>query len=271
MHGSNGPPTSTRPTLAKQRGIYLERAAPEALTAHVACLWSHHMPEGPPVPMAVVPDGCVDILWSQHGLVVAGPDRTAAFPVIAPGTTVVGLRFRPGVAASFLRTSLSDMTGQVVPLDAFWGKTGRELDARLREAPDASHRTEILAEAVLQRLSSVVPPPDDVAACLAHLRQNQGAPDNPIHALAAATGTSERTLRRRCHEHFGYGAKTLDRILRLQRFLKACRSEPSLTLGTLALEAGYADQAHLSREARELTSLSPAEIRRQLGGHRRAA
>ncbi|MNT79202.1 transcriptional activator FtrA [compost metagenome] len=124
---------------------------------------------------------------------------------------------------------------------------------------------------MLERLPAVSPPSGDIAATLAHLRPSHGSSDNPIRALAAVTGTSERTLRRRCHEHFGYGAKTLDRILRLQRFLGACQRDPSATLGLLALDAGYADQAHLSREARQLTSLSPAEIRRQLVSDRRAA
>ncbi|OCO99045.1 MULTISPECIES: helix-turn-helix domain-containing protein [unclassified Ensifer] len=266
MDGSGGPLT-----LAKQRGIYHERAAPPALSRHIECLWSHQMPEGPTARIAVVPDGCVDILWSDHSLVVVGPDRTAAFPVIAPGTTVSGLRFRPGVAASFLRTRLSEITGNVVPLDAFWGKAARELDAKLHEATGTTRRAEILAETVLHRLAAVSPPPTDVAACLAHLGQHRPSADNPIRSLAATTGTSERTLRRRCHEHFGYGAKTLDRILRLQRFLAACRTEASENLGFLALDAGYADQAHLSREAKELTSLSPAEIRRQLGKDRLAA
>lgn len=270
MDGTCRPLTHKSLTLAKQRGIYREHAPPEALGRHVECLWSHQMPEGPPAPIAVVPDGCVDILWSDRGLVVAGPDRTAAFPVIASGAKVIGLRFRPGVAASFLRTSLSQITGQVVPLDAFWGKAARELDARLHDAPDAS-RADILATAALERSSAASPPPGDVAAALAYLAQGHDSSDNPIRALAAATGTSERTLRRRCHEHFGYGAKTLDRILRLQRFLGACQREPSAALGLLAFDAGYADQAHLSREARELTSLSPAEIRRQLSVDRQAA
>ncbi|MBK5565558.1 helix-turn-helix domain-containing protein [Ensifer sp. SSB1] len=264
-------PTLAKPTLAKQRGIYRERAAPGALGGHVECLWSHRMPDAPPAPMAVVPDGCVDILWSDRGLVIAGPDRVAALPVIAGGANIVGLRFRPGVAASFLRTSLSEITGQIVPLDVFWGKEGRELDARLQDAPDTTRRADILADAVLRRLPAVSPPPGDVAVTLAYLRQSPDSPDHPIRALATATGTSERTLRRRCHEHFGYGAKTLDRILRLQRFLGACQREPSATLSLLALDAGYADQAHLSREARQLTSLSPAEIRRQLSVDRQAA
>ncbi|RDL51387.1 hypothetical protein BLJAPNOD_02520 [Ensifer sp. M14] len=260
MHGTLQPMT-----LAKRCGIYRERTAPASLVAHVECLWSHAISDSPPSPMAVVPDGCVDIIWSSRGIAIAGPDRVAAFPVIGPGETVVGLRFRTGSAASWLRTPLCELTGTVVPLEAFWGAAARELHLRMTEAESVAARTTVLAQAAEQRLPAIAAPPADIAACLAQLRQRRSASsDNPIRLLALATGTSERTLRRRCHEHFGFGAKTLDRILRLQRFLAAYRSDAQPSLSTLALDAGYADQAHLSRDTRELTSLSPREIRRQL-------
>ncbi|MGF6176887.1 helix-turn-helix domain-containing protein [Ensifer sp. 4252] len=259
MHGTLQPMT-----LAKRCGIYRERSAPASLAAHVECLWSHAISGGPPSPMAVVPDGCVDIIWSSRGLAVAGPDRVAAFPVIGPGETVVGLRFRAGIAASWLRTPLCELTGTVVPLDAFWGAAADKLHTQMAEAGSTAARATILAQAAEQRLPAIAAPPADIAACLIELRQRRPASDNPIRLLAQATGTSERTLRRRCHEHFGYGAKTLDRILRLQRFLAACRSDVQASLTALAFDAGYSDQAHLTRETRELTSLSPREIQRQL-------
>ena len=135
MDGSHEPLT-----LAKQHGIYRERAAPPALVRHVECLWSHQMPAGPRAPIAVVPDGCVDILWSDRGLVVAGPDRVAAFPVIAAGAKVVGLRFRPGVAASFMRTSLSEIVGEIVrQLEERQGNArGHDSTSKVAVAPGAS-------------------------------------------------------------------------------------------------------------------------------------
>ncbi|MBB4477986.1 AraC-like DNA-binding protein [Rhizobium etli] len=75
---------------------------------------------------------------------------------------------------------------------------------------------------------------------------------------------SERQLRRRCHQHFGYGAKTLERIRRFQRFLDLCRRSHAMPLAHLALEAGFADQAHMTREVGELSCLTPAVICDQL-------
>ena len=82
---------------------------------------------------------------------------------------------------------------------------------------------------------------------------------------AAATGTprqalgiGDRQLRRRFADAVGYGPKTLERILRFQRFLTLAIHEADLA--RLALDAGYADQAHLTRECTRLAGLPPAQL-----------
>jgi AraC-like DNA-binding protein len=85
-------------------------------------------------------------------------------------------------------------------------------------------------------------------------------PGKPLLAwLSRELAMSERTLRRQCEDAFGYGPKTLDRILRFQRFLKLVRGSDA-SAASLALEAGYADQAHLVRESRRLAGATPGEI-----------
>jgi transcriptional regulator GlxA family with amidase domain len=75
-----------------------------------------------------------------------------------------------------------------------------------------------------------------------------------------ADGLSERQLRRRFDAAVGYGPKTLAGVLRLQRFLALTSAEPSPDLARLALDAGYADQPHLTRECRRLTGLTPVVL-----------
>ena len=87
-----------------------------------------------------------------------------------------------------------------------------------------------------------------------------GAPLIPW--LGRALAMSERTLRRRFDDAFGYGPKTLDRILRYQRFRKLASSAPRSSTAQLAVEAGYADQAHLVRESRRLTGETPRKLDR---------
>jgi methylphosphotriester-DNA--protein-cysteine methyltransferase len=93
-------------------------------------------------------------------------------------------------------------------------------------------------------------------------RLSAGGAGAAVRSLAADLGLSERQLRRRCHAAVGYGPKTLDRVLRFRRFLDLAGADPGRDLALLALDAGYADQAHLTRECSRLAGLTPAALMR---------
>ena len=81
--------------------------------------------------------------------------------------------------------------------------------------------------------------------------------------LARATHLSERQLYRRCTAAFGYGPEFLLRITRIQRFLQLARDESRPPrLAGLAIDAGYADQPHLTREVRSIMGTTPAQLLR---------
>lgn len=84
---------------------------------------------------------------------------------------------------------------------------------------------------------------------------------DPAKRVDRRVGISERSLRRRCQDAFGYGSKTLERVLRLQRLLRIVRRHRNLT--DAALHAGYGDAPHLVRDARQLTGLSPRALVQQ--------
>ncbi|CAO0834942.1 hypothetical protein GCM10010298_39240 [Streptomyces microflavus] len=71
-----------------------------------------------------------------------------------------------------------------------------------------------------------------------------------VAATAAEAGLGARQLHRRSLAAFGYGPKTLARILRLQRALELIRT--GLPYAEAACTAGCTDQAHLAREMRDL-------------------
>jgi AraC-like DNA-binding protein len=88
-------------------------------------------------------------------------------------------------------------------------------------------------------------------------------PSARAEELADDVGLSVRQLRRRCHAAVGYGPKTLQRVLRFQRFVRlidAPAGPPDLAAA--AAQSGYADQAHLSRECVALSGLTPVGLAR---------
>ncbi|MEU7283180.1 helix-turn-helix domain-containing protein [Streptomyces sp. NPDC045431] len=211
-----------------------------------AVVWTHG---GSPTGTGrVLPDGCMDLLWTDGRLLVAGPDTRAYVPE-NPGDAYAGVRFAPGHAPLILGVPAHELRDRRVELDALWpGPRVRRLAERVSAARDRAAALEELA----LRLAADAPRPDPlVRAVVAGLDAGR-----PVAATAAAVGLGARQLHRRSLDAFGYGPKTLARVLRLQRALARVRE--GVPYARAAVEAGCADQAHLAREVRALagTTLS---------------
>jgi AraC-like DNA-binding protein len=153
-----------------------------------------------------------------------------------------------------------------IPLEEIWGTKARAI---AEWAGDAKSETGIVQriEIGLEDLARDMPSPGAEAQRMFSLLDSKGgATAADAVDIASAFGVSVRTLRRRCEELFGYGPKTLERILRFQRFLTLVRSSIETHLADCALRSGYADQPHLSRESRRICGLSPRMIVERLNG-----
>jgi AraC-like DNA-binding protein len=140
----------------------------------------------------------------------------------------------------------------------------RRLAERVGETEDPDDLARRLEVALMHRLPNVVSA-DELSRAIFHAIRSRRDYSIPVtRQLGAHFGLSERTLRRRCYEAFGFGPKTLDRILRFQRFLQLARARGNDATADLAADTGYSDQSHLTREARELAGLTPSNIRDEL-------
>lgn len=238
---------------------YRELTPPAALAPYLECLWVHTIGPGDELyDQPVLPDACIDIVSLGQDVVLAGPATRPQTLRLVPGTLTVGLRFRPGAAPSLVGSSAVELRDKDVTLDALWGRPGAEIAAQCADsdAPDA--RLAVLAKALQDRLGHARPL-DPVGVGIASLLTEHSGRSLP--ELASAVGLSERQLRRRVEDAVGYSPRTLARVLRFRRFLGAARaSGPGRHLAQLAAQAGYADQAHLTRESRELGGLPPAAL-----------
>lgn len=244
-------------------GDYREFDPAAALERHFQCVWSNAVRPDRGSLSAVVPDGCVDITWIDGELVIAGPDVVVALSALTPGSTVIGARFRPGAASRWLGLPMTEIVGERVELSHFWGKPAREIARGIGDASSTEERMRVMEGALSKRAPDVEPPPPDIGFAFNALKTESAGPGMAV--ILDRLDVSPRTLRRRCQEAFGYGPKTLDRILRFQRFLNLARRSGGERLAGLAFEADYSDQAHLTREVRRLSGFSPAAILRQLG------
>jgi AraC-like DNA-binding protein len=158
---------------------------------------------------------------------------------------------------------MSELVGRQVDLAELWGRRARDLTDMTGAAETTANRLWVWQSQLLQRLPSADAPSLQMRAVFDVMKA--GCADGPkIRSIRDRLDISERTLRRRCQDHFGYGPKTLDRILRFQSFLRIARRERETGLSDMAFAAGYADQAHLSRDIRALCGMSAGALVRQL-------
>ena len=238
---------------------YTEWPAPAALRDAVACLWAQITSEGADRAGLVLPDGCTDLVWEQgRGAFVAGPDTGPVATTMMAGTFIFGARFRPSAGGPALGVPLSELRDQRVDLADLRPGDARRLPATLDPDTAAARMLDVTAALVAGSA------PDPAVTWAVRLLRD---PQARAEDVAAEVGLSLRQLRRRCHAVVGYGPKTLQRVLRFRRFVSRVDAVPEtpdvLDLAALAAEAGYADQAHLTRECGKLSGLTPAALARQ--------
>ena len=226
--------------------MYRELPPPLDVAAHVACAWSVRAGGG-----LVLPDGVADVVWTGDRLEVVGPATGPIEPGLAPGTQVLGVRFRVGAAGAALGLPASELRDLTLPAAELWGEEWS--DGTLACVAGARDPLAALLAAVSARVQGAAV---DRAVRAGALATARGA---RVRALADELGFSERQLRRRFAAAVGYGPKTLARVLRLQRFLTLA-AHGERDLARLALDAGYADQPHLGNDCRRLTGHTPGEL-----------
>jgi AraC-like DNA-binding protein len=243
--------------MTESAGYREWRAAPE-LARHVVCTWAGRFgAAGDQYTDRVLPDGCIDIVWTGHGVVVAGPDTRCVPLEWRPGAGFAGLRFRPGFAPALLGVAASALVDTRAELREVIGARAAGLDDRLQRAPSLRAAADVLAAAVRAWLPAAAPADRVVQAAVAHLRDGEPA---SVAALAAKLGISERQLHRRFVAAVGYGPKLLQRIVRFRRFLALGADPTTRSIAALALEAGYADHAHLVHDCQQLAGLPPGRV-----------
>ena len=252
----------TRPRLSEVVGSFRQRLPAAVLSRHVDRVWINEL-RGPTA-LDVVPDGCIDIYWTGGGLQIAGPNTEVVTLRLPSAARLAGVRFHPGVAGRWLGLPATELVNRHRPLDEVWDRRlADELSDRLAHAPSAVSAAFELERALIARLPGVAAADPIVEATVAAMSGAGAATKSAVRELTAGFGWSERTLRRHCHQAIGYGPKTLERILRFQRFLRLLPTARA-PLAVLASEAGYADQAHLAREVRRLSGQSPSALMAEL-------
>jgi AraC-like DNA-binding protein len=229
---------------------------------------------------AVFPDGRMELVFHYRGAFwryQPGSEVQGAAPIrqpdslmvgqmvepvlLAPGTdsAVAAIRLRPAAARSLLGFSLDEAAGRFLDLEQLF-PSAAVLHDRLAEASNDPARLVVLEEWLL-----TLPyrsPRREVEGAVATILRSGGCA--AIETLSSLTGTGLRQLERHFREEVGLAPKTFSRIVRLQGALRRIRE--GVPLSEVALACGYYDQAHMTRDFRQLAAMSPGVWQHYAGG-----
>ena len=245
---------------------YVERAPLPGLAGVVRTVWIQRSGEAAYV-QRHLPTGGVEIHFPIGGRPqLVGPLTGPEVEIIPAHTTIVGVRFLPGTAPP-LPTVLDDLVDQRLGLAELWKSSADRLVEVMARAGTPERALMLLQAHLLREFRSTGRVDPVVGEAVRALM-----PWHPVNidSLAGHLALSASQLRRRCLHAVGVSPKVLQRTLRFQGFLALAQAGVTSTgrrgadgVAGLAIDVGYADQAHLSRECLRLTGVTPSQL---LGG-----
>jgi AraC-like DNA-binding protein len=199
--------------------------------------------------------------------IVGGPRATAYDKDVSAPSSSVGVVLGLGVARALFGVPADALAEQHVALDDLVGTSEA---ARLRDRVLSPHEPSARLAALEAWLEARVVASGEalvdarVARGLARLA---ASPTATVSAMAAASGLGVRAFGRRFAASVGLSPRAYGRVVRLGRVVaRLARTGPGSD-AALALEAGYADQAHFCRELRAFLGMTPSEYRASRARH----
>lgn len=261
---------------------HVQHPVPARLAPYVASISGYRLSGFPPGIHVGAPSGCLTLIIDlSDGVLVSGPQLDDPTPRRF-GVSIAGLHTRavsihhdghqygiqveltPAGARALLGVPAAVLLNDVVHLDEVISID--DWRDQLGSLPSWPRRLRRLEDLLTARVTPDAPAVNEVAeGAWWLLRRSYGRLD--VQTLSRRLGCSARHLSAQCRAELGIGPKAAGRLIRFERSRILLGS--ASTLAALAADCGYSDQAHLTREWRELIGMAPtAWLRRDvLVGH----
>lgn len=190
---------------------------------------------------------------ADRGFLVGPHDQPAVNEPLGE-TFAVGIVGTPVGCEAVFGVPPSRLRGHTVDLETAWATAGP-----LREALRSEADPEGMLDVVVQHLDATVSrDPAAVERCVHAVALLEAAPTRPIAEIAAEVGVSHGHLDREFTRVVGLTPRVLARLLRMRRLLAALDVSTTPVWTDLAQAYGWFDQAHLIRDFKRYTGVTPS-------------
>jgi len=176
-----------------------------------------------------------------------------------PGSSMIGVHFKPGGAVAFLDAPADAFRDQVVELEAIWGSAASGLRERLLAARGAQMKFWVMEQFLLSRLTERLSAPAQQRRIFwARDLFLRNADTLRIGAVVDQLGISHKHFIDQFRRHVGLTPKLFCRIQRFQQVLVQVAARRTVEWADVAYSCGYFDQAHFVHDFQRFSGLNPS-------------
>lgn len=226
-----------------------------------------------PVVRETIPHPSVHLTFEDYGTELHGVHLKRFSRTLMGDGRVLGVKFLPGGFHPFFNQPVSTLTGQVVNAQVVMGPDIQQIHQAVQNCPNAADAFEIIDEYLLRKLViGETRVAKDVAALVEKIQCERNI--TRVDQLVALHSEERepqtlRQLQRLFKTYVGMSPKETIQRLRLIEAAEMLRMSKAIDFASLALDLGYADQAHLIRDFKRMTGHTPnryVESLRKNGG-----
>ncbi|MFC7492723.1 MULTISPECIES: helix-turn-helix domain-containing protein [unclassified Nocardioides] len=203
-----------------------------------------------PVCQVVIADDCAELVGPHSGLSTQDISGTG---------WALGTMLQPAPGLALVGGGVDTLTDRVVPLDD--GALVRRVHDAVDDDPADPARQLAAIGAVEEWLAGLLPVDEEGLLVNAIVEYVEGDPAvQRVGQVCDKFAISERTLQRLTARRIGLSPKWLIQRRRLHEAAERLRDVARPDLARVAVDLGYADQAHFGRDFRAVTGLTPGEF-----------
>ena len=234
----------------------------DVVRRHWIPVWS--LPEGSRSVQRVLQYPVCNLVIEPSYAIVVGPTTGLSTRELTGSGWALGTMLQPAAGALLLGGAVSEFADTATPLETVPGLDGAALVDRVRSAlagePESAQGQQTAVTALEDALAGLLPVDEEGLLVNAIVEYVEGDPRvQRVSQLCEKFDISERSLQRLTARRIGLTPKWLVQRRRLHEAAGRLSSAEPPDLARVALDLGYADQAHFTRDFRTVTALTPGE------------
>ncbi len=249
--------------------LTIRRQQPPAdLSDVVEEFWQYDVRPGiAAVPVQIYPSAYSTLRFNVFGdrvdAYLYGPSLSAKMTgLFLEGFAIFGAALKPTGVYRLMGLAMSEVRDLRLDLDWIWPALISEVKEQLWQTTTFEERVPLVSALLRRTVRTDIAPHPDFLNAFATLGVGRGS---AVNTVSDRVRVSSRLLRRYFDRFAGLSPKQVYRVVRFQRALRDLAHRRGDSLPEIAARHGYADQAHLSREFKRLSNLSPGWFRGNLG------